>query len=197
MDTPERIRSLRSPALRSEPFHLNVKCDIHDPQFTAGTGLRVREEMSEGTSNGGLHQFAQTDKLSTLEFRIEPDDVLLRISDERPIRNNRIALRLSCIEDESCTFFAGSHTLAPVFADLNKYAATMHFVGQSTILSLTSDRGTGEAYCLAHHLTVDGDKRKLMVAALRYYDTFVKLDGSWLFAERLLYVDWIEERPLS
>jgi hypothetical protein len=87
--------------------------------------------------------------------------------------------------------------LAPVFADLNKYAATMHFVGQSTILSLTNDRGTGEAYCLAHHLTVDGDKRKLMVAALRYYDTFVKLDGSWLFAERLLYVDWIEERPLS
>ena len=87
--------------------------------------------------------------------------------------------------------------LAPVFADLNKYAATMHFVGQSTILSLTDDRGTGEAYCLAHHLTVDGDKRKLMVAALRYYDTFVKLDGSWLFAERLLYVDWIEERPLS
>ena len=87
--------------------------------------------------------------------------------------------------------------LTPVFADLNKYAATMHFVGQSTILSLTSDRGTGEAYCLAHHLTVDGAKRKLMVAALRYYDTFVKLDGSWLFAERLLYVDWIEERPLS
>jgi hypothetical protein len=87
--------------------------------------------------------------------------------------------------------------LAPVFADLNRYAATMHFLGQSTILSLTDDRGTGEAYCLAHHLTVDGDKRQLMIAALRYYDTFVKLDGSWLFAERLLYVDWVEERALS
>jgi ketosteroid isomerase-like protein len=87
--------------------------------------------------------------------------------------------------------------LASVFADLNRYAATMHFLGQSTILSLTDDRGTGEAYCLAHHLTVDGDKRRLMIAALRYYDTFVKMDGSWLFAERLLYVDWIEERPLS
>ena len=87
--------------------------------------------------------------------------------------------------------------LAPVFADLNKYAATMHFVGQSTILSLTPDKGTGEAYCLAHHLTVDGGKRSLMIAALRYYDTFVKVDGAWLFAERLLYVDWIEERDLS
>jgi hypothetical protein len=87
--------------------------------------------------------------------------------------------------------------LAPVFADLNKYDATMHFVGQSTILSLTAERGTGEAYCLAHHLTVDGAKRRLMVAALRYYDTFVKIDSAWLFAERLLYVDWIEERVLS
>ena len=87
--------------------------------------------------------------------------------------------------------------LAPVFADLNKYAATMHFVGQSTILTLTPDKGTGEAYCLAHHLTVDGRKRSLMIAALRYYDTFVKQDGAWLFAERLLYVDWIEERDLS
>jgi hypothetical protein len=87
--------------------------------------------------------------------------------------------------------------LAPVFADLNKYAATMHFVGQSTILTLTADRGTGEAYCLAHHLTIEGEKRQLMIAALRYYDTFVKVHGEWLFAERLLYVDWIEERVLA
>ncbi len=87
--------------------------------------------------------------------------------------------------------------LAPVFDDLNKYAATMHFVGQSTVLTLAGDRGTGEAYCLAHHLTVDGEKRRLMVAALRYYDTFVKKDGEWLFAERRLYVDWLEDRALS
>jgi SnoaL-like domain len=87
--------------------------------------------------------------------------------------------------------------LAPVFADLNKYDATTHFVGQSTIFTLTSDRATGEAYCLAHHVTVDGGKRRLMLASLRYLDTFVKLDGAWLFSERLLYVDWLEERALS
>ena len=87
--------------------------------------------------------------------------------------------------------------LAPVFDDLNKYAATMHFVGQSTILTLTADRGTGEAYCLANHLTVESEKRQLMIAALRYCDTFAKVDGAWLFPERLLYVDWIEERALS
>jgi hypothetical protein len=87
--------------------------------------------------------------------------------------------------------------LAPVFADLNKYDATTHFVGQTTIFTLTSDRATGEAYCLAHHITVDGGKRRLMLASLRYLDTFVKLDGAWLFSERILYVDWLEERVLS
>src|ERR1700726_4598248 len=39
--------------------------------------------------------------------------------------------------------------LAPVFAELNKYDATTHFVGQSAIFTLTADRATGEAYCLA------------------------------------------------
>jgi len=87
--------------------------------------------------------------------------------------------------------------LAPVFAALNQYDATTHFVGQSTVVTLAADRATGEAYCLAHHVTVDGEKRRLMLASLRYYDTFVKQDGSWLFAERLLYVDWMEERSLA
>jgi len=36
-----------------------------------------------------------------------------------------------------------------------------------------------------------------MVAALRYLDTFVKTDGAGLFAKRLLYVDWVDERALS
>jgi SnoaL-like domain len=87
--------------------------------------------------------------------------------------------------------------LAPVFADLNQYDATTHFVGQSTIFTLGGDRAKGEAYCLAHHVTVEGGRRRLMVASLRYLDTFVKIDGAWLFAERLLYVDWLEVRALS
>jgi len=87
--------------------------------------------------------------------------------------------------------------LAPVFADLNKYDATTHFVGQSTIYALTGNRALGETYCLAHHITVDKGNRRMMIASLRYRDTFVKIDGTWLFAERLLYVDWLDERALS
>jgi len=57
--------------------------------------------------------------------------------------------------------------LAPVFPDLNKYDATTHFVGQSTIFTLTAERATGEAYCLAHHITPGDGKQRLMLASLR------------------------------
>src|SRR6201993_1828900 len=87
--------------------------------------------------------------------------------------------------------------LAPVFAELNKYYATTHFVGQSTIFTLAPDQATGEAYCLAHHITVDRGQRHLMLASLRYLDTFVKINGGGVFSGRRLYVDWVEERGLS
>jgi len=87
----------------------------------------------------------------------------------------------------------GREALTPVFEDLNRYEATMHFNGQSTII-LDGDRAAGESYCIAHHLYSQGDERKLMLAYLRYGDAFVKVDDAWLFAERNLYIDWIETR---
>jgi ketosteroid isomerase-like protein len=87
----------------------------------------------------------------------------------------------------------GRETLRPVFDDLNRYEATTHFNGQSTV-ALNGDRATGESYCLAHHLYTEDGERKLMVASLRYLDTFAKTDGAWLFAERKLCVDWTETR---
>ncbi len=88
--------------------------------------------------------------------------------------------------------------LAPVFDDLNKYAATQHFVGQSTDPQVDdAPRLWGGLHDGAHHLTVQSGTRRLMIAALRYDDTYVKRDGAWLFAERRLYVDWLEERSLS
>jgi hypothetical protein len=55
----------------------------------------------------------------------------------------------------------GRAALTPVFDDLNRYQATMHFNGQSTI-TLDGDRATGESYCIAHHLyTEDGRAQPL------------------------------------
>jgi hypothetical protein len=111
--------------------------------------------------------------------------------------NTRFVVYMNAKDPTPTQELHSREALAPVFAELNKYEATTHFIGQNSITSLLAERATGETYCLAHHVTVDGTKRRLMVASLRYLDTFAKIDGVWYFAERRLYVDWIDERALS
>jgi SnoaL-like domain len=59
----------------------------------------------------------------------------------------------------------------------------------------TVNTATGETYCLAHHLWVENGQRLLMVMGIRYYDTFVRVDGQWFFAKRQLIFDWIDKHP--
>ena len=95
---------------------------------------------------------------------------------------------------EASYVLEGREALSPVFDDLNRYQATMHFNGQSTV-SLDGDRATGESYTIAHHLFTEDGNRKIMVAWLRYLDRFVKLEGGWYFEERKLILDWSETTP--
>ena len=95
---------------------------------------------------------------------------------------------------EPTQVLSGREALSPVFDDLGRYAATMHFNGQSTI-RVDHEWGSGESYCIAHHLYSDDDERKLMIAYLRYDDRFIKVNGKWMFAARSIYVDWAETRP--
>jgi hypothetical protein len=109
----------------------------------------------------------------------------------------RFVVYMSAKDPKPSQELRSREALVPVFAALNQYDSTTHFVGQNTIFTLTRERSTGETYTLAHHVTVKGESRRLMLASLRYNDTFVKQDGAWLFAERLLYVDWMDERALA
>ena len=86
--------------------------------------------------------------------------------------------------------------LAPVFDELNKYEATTHFMGQSTVV-LDGVRATGETYCIAHHVSASEGKRNLFIASLCYFDVFAKVEGKWLFAERKIMVDWTDTRPIN
>jgi hypothetical protein len=90
----------------------------------------------------------------------------------------------------------GREALTPVFDDLNRYEATTHFNGQSTV-AIDGNRATGESYTIAHHIYTEEGARKIMIASLRYLDAFTKIDGHWYFAERKLILDWSETRSLG
>jgi SnoaL-like protein len=110
--------------------------------------------------------------------------------------DTRFAVFMDGEGSEATYVLQGRDALTPVFADLNRYEVTTHFNGQSTVI-LDGDRATGESYTIAHHVFSDEDGRKIMVASLRYIDTFAKVDGRWYFAERNLIVDWTETRQIA
>jgi ketosteroid isomerase-like protein len=111
--------------------------------------------------------------------------------------DTRFLVYMDRSSDQPTQELTGRAALAPVFDQLNTYQATMHFNGQSTVV-LDGDRATGESYCIAHHLYEAHGQRTLMVAFIRYLDKFARQsDGSWLFAERKLMVEWTETRPSS
>lgn len=90
----------------------------------------------------------------------------------------------------------GREALSPVFADLNRYEVTMHFNGQSTV-SLERGRATGDSYTIAHHVYTENGTRLMMVAWLRYLDSFTKVGQCWYIAERQIILEWSEVRPLG
>ena len=110
--------------------------------------------------------------------------------------DTRFAVYMDGEASEPTYVLEGRESLTPVFDDLNRYEVTTHFNGQSTV-AIDGDRATGEGYTIAHHVYTDEGTRKIMIASLRYLDTFAKLEGRWCFAERNLILDWSETRSLA
>jgi hypothetical protein len=110
--------------------------------------------------------------------------------------DTRFAVYMDGEASEPTYVLEGREALTPVFDDLNRYEATTHFNGQSTV-TIDGNRATGESYTMAHHVYTEDGTRKIMIASLRYLDTFAKIDGSWYFAARDLILDWSETRSMD
>jgi hypothetical protein len=110
--------------------------------------------------------------------------------------DTRFAVYMDGEGSEPTYVLQGREALTPVFEDLNRYEVTTHFNGQSTV-AIDGDRAMGESYTIAHHVYTEDGNRKIMIASLRYLDTFAKVDQGWYFAERDLILDWSETRSLD
>jgi hypothetical protein len=110
--------------------------------------------------------------------------------------DTRFAVYMDGEGTEPTYVLQGREALTPVFDDLNRYEVTTHFNGQSTV-TIDGNSATGESYTIAHHVYTENGTRKIMVASLRYLDTFAKTEGHWYFAERRLILDWSETRSLG
>jgi SnoaL-like domain len=102
--------------------------------------------------------------------------------------DTRFVVYMDAKSDIPSQEFQARDALAPAFDNLNQYEATTHFNGQSTVV-LDGSEATGVSYRLAHHVSVHGSERRLMIDSIRYLDRFTKINGVWYFAERKLLMD--------
>jgi hypothetical protein len=78
--------------------------------------------------------------------------------------------------------------LASVFHELNKYEATTHFMGQSTVV-LDGERATGETYCIAHHVSAfEGNGLFLLLLFVIMMSLQKLRESGFLPKERLLLI---------
>jgi hypothetical protein len=146
---------------------------------------------------------AGSDAADRLALR-ELVDAYARCADRRNVQgrlalftvDTRFAVYMDGQGTEVTYAVEGRDALVPVFDDLKRYEVTTHVNGQSTV-RLDGKRATGESYTMAHHVFTEDGVRKIMTAALRYLDTFAKLDERWFFASRDVIVDWSEIRALG
>jgi hypothetical protein len=110
--------------------------------------------------------------------------------------DTRFAVHMDGEGSEPTYILQGREALTPVFDDLNLYEATTHFNGQRTV-TIDGSHATGESYTIANHVCTEDGERKIMIASLRYLDSFTKVDGRWYFAERKLILDWSETRVMT
>jgi hypothetical protein len=156
--------------------------------------------MSSVTSHSPLSSQEVADRLAIRELF----DAYARCADTRDAEGQKALFttdtRFSVYMDgpgsETSYVLEGREALSPVFDDLNRYHATMHFNGQSSV-SLEGNRATGDSYTIAHHVFTADGSRQMMVAWLRYLDTFTKIDQTWYIAERQIILQWSETRPLG
>lgn len=86
---------------------------------------------------------------------------------------------------ESTSTRRGRAEISSAIDALARWPVTHHTIS-ATRFSVAGRRATGEATCVAHHLSDEGDE----ILFIRYDDTFERAGGTWRFASRVLRVQW-------
>ena len=93
--------------------------------------------------------------------------------------------------EEPVVEFTGTEQLRRVMDLVTAFAETFHVMANHRS-RVAGDTATGETYCLAHHLTEQGDDAEDLVMFIRYHDTYVRTEDGWRFDTRQVRRAWTE-----
>jgi SnoaL-like domain len=119
-------------------------------------------------------------------------------------RSDRVALESLFLPDATLTVtrpgadpftYVGVPALGEIIPKLDRYVRTFHVVANHWC-SVSGTRGTGEAYCQAHHVLA-GEPATDVVLTIRYVDGYARTGEGWRFASREVHILWTTELPLT
>lgn len=90
----------------------------------------------------------------------------------------------------------GHDEICQGMAGLERYDTTFHFVGNQ-LIEVDGDHGSGETYCIAHHLYDHGGARMNYTMHIRYQDRYRRTPEGWRIEERLLALDFGHHAPVG
>lgn len=95
----------------------------------------------------------------------------------------------------------GVEAIARVTTRIARYPLTLHVVANHLCWPVDGDpdAATGEAYCVAHHLTpTDDGRHDDYVMAIRYLDRYRRdATATWRFAHREVRRQWTHHTPVD
>lgn len=98
---------------------------------------------------------------------------------------------------ENTVRYRGAQGWARMIEEVSaSFQETMHNVFNQTFELDDNGTVTGLTTGIASHLVESGDALRVLDFAMRYHNTYAVEAGDWKFAERLLEVVWVEERPV-
>jgi len=89
------------------------------------------------------------------------------------------------------------HDLIKAYKGFGAAKESFHMNGQQTVEFQDDEHASGICYALAHLVNEKDGKDELTVHGVRYYDKYVKVNGSWRIAEREQYFVFSETKALN
>lgn len=89
----------------------------------------------------------------------------------------------------------GREAIAAAITGLDRYEATFHFVGNHYV-DVDGDIASGEVYCIAHHVAGPPGEQTDHAMFIRYEDSYRREPDGWRIVERVLRVEWTEDRAV-
>jgi SnoaL-like domain len=110
--------------------------------------------------------------------------------------DGRLSIHDPAESEQPTAVIVGHDQLGQMAERIARFDRTFHLLGNSRY-EVSGDTASGEVYCIAHHLTRDGEPTDY-VMYIRYQDEYRRSgDSRWRITARRLFVDWTDVQPVT